>query len=190
MARSYVKSRRADNQAETRQRIVEAAMALHEEVGPASTTISMIADRAGVQRHTVYAHFGDEPSLLSACSGLHLERHPIPAPESWADIQEPRQRVEAALSALYVWYAETEAMTMSVLRDLDRSQALRDVTAQRFGTPLAAIHQSLASGLDERAQAALGLALSFYTWRTLVRESGLSPENAVRLMTDTVLGVA
>src|SRR5688572_11884253 len=108
MARNYVKSKRADNQAETRQRIVEAAMALHEEIGPTATTISMIADRAGVQRHTVYAHFADELSLYTACSGLHVELHPLPSPDAWAHLETHEARLTAALSAVYAWFAHNE----------------------------------------------------------------------------------
>ena len=70
MARTYTLKRRAEQQAETRRRIVEAAVELHGSVGPALTTISMVAERAGVQRHTLYAHFPDERSLFLACSGL------------------------------------------------------------------------------------------------------------------------
>ena len=68
MKRRYELKERARRQAETRQRIVDAAVELHTSVGPARTTISAIAERAGVERHTVYAHFPDEPTLFRACS--------------------------------------------------------------------------------------------------------------------------
>jgi AcrR family transcriptional regulator len=80
MSRTYTLKRRAERQAETRRRIVEAAVDLHSSIGPARTTVSMIAERAGVQRHTFYAHFPDERSLFLACSGLTLERDPLPDP--------------------------------------------------------------------------------------------------------------
>src|SRR6185436_18038656 len=83
MTRTYTLKRRAEQQADTRRRIVEAAVDLHTAIGPAATTVSMVAERAGVQRHTFYAHFPDERSLLMACSGLALERDPLPDPESW-----------------------------------------------------------------------------------------------------------
>src|SRR5215468_3236214 len=83
MARTYTLKRRAEQQADTRRRIVEAAVELHGSVGPARTTVSMVAERAGVQRHTFYAHFPDERSLLTACSGLSLERDPLPDAKSW-----------------------------------------------------------------------------------------------------------
>ena len=84
MARTYTLTRRAEQQAETRRRIVEAAVELHGSVGPALTSISMVAERAGVQRHTLYAHFPDERSLQLACSGLFAERAPLPDAETLA----------------------------------------------------------------------------------------------------------
>lgn len=187
MTRTYVKSKRAANQAETRQRIVEAAVALHGEIGPASTTISMIAERAGVQRHTIYAHFPDDRSMLMACSGQHLEHHPIPSPEFWASEADPAARLTMALAALYAWFADTEAMTAGVLRDAEVHPVLREVSDLRFGVPLAAIHASLSGGLSGKGKAALWLALSFHTWRTLARDAHLAQKAAVALMVRTVL---
>jgi AcrR family transcriptional regulator len=187
MTRTYVKSKRADNQAETRQRIVEAAVELHGEIGPGATTISMIAERAGVQRHTIYAHFPDDRSMLMACSGLHLAHHPIPSPDGWTALGDPAARIRAALAALYAWYAATEAMTAGVLRDAERSPLVREISDLRFGTPIRAIHASLAPGLGARGKAALTLALSFHTWRALVRDARLGTTAAVALMTRTVI---
>ncbi len=188
MTRSYTKTRRADNQAETRQRIVEAAMGLHGEIGPSATTISMIAERAGVQRHTVYAHFADELSLLMACSGLHGQQNPLPAPEAWAQLASPEAKLTAALAAVYAWFAANEAMTANVLRDIETNEPLRQVTQMRFGAPLAAIYESLSGGLSAKGRAALTLALSFHTWRTLIRDAKMKPKDAVALMVRTVVG--
>src|SRR5262245_39923718 len=104
MTRTYTLRRRAQQQTETRRRIVEAAVELHGSVGPAHTTISMIADRAGVQRHTLYAHFPDERSLHLACSGQALERDPLPDAASWRSIKDPRERLHTGLLAVYEWY--------------------------------------------------------------------------------------
>src|SRR5687768_4057947 len=141
MARNYTKTRRAENQAETRQRIIDAAMTLHGEVGPAATTISMIADRAGVQRHTVYAHFADELSLLMACSGLFGEQNPIPSPDAWAHLHGA-QKLTTALTAVYAWFARTEATTANVLRDAETNGTVREVAHQRFGIPFTAVYES------------------------------------------------
>jgi AcrR family transcriptional regulator len=188
MARAYTKSKRAESQAETRLRIVEAAIGLHGSVGPAATTIGMIAERAEVQRHTVYAHFPDERSLLMACSSHHLEQEPPPAPAAWNAIEDPAVRLTTALAALYDWFARNQQMVGNVLRDAEQNAVLREVSDLRFGAAFTAIYNSLATGLGKRGQAALGLAISFHTWRTLVREMKLKQKDAVALMTRSILG--
>ncbi|HHY50905.1 MAG TPA: TetR/AcrR family transcriptional regulator [Alphaproteobacteria bacterium] len=190
MARTYVKAKRAEKEAETRQRIVEATLALHTAIGPAQTTISMIAERAGVQRHTVYAHFPDEQTLLMACSGLHVERDPLPDPVEWEAVNDPDVRLRKALTALYSWYARNREIVGRVLRDAEFHAATRNAMANRFVPPLVAIQESLAGDLGSEARAALHLAMSFYTWRTLVDESGLTPAAAVDLMVSAVRGAA
>src|SRR3954465_10921768 len=108
MKRPYQLKQRAQRQAETRQRIVEAAVELHTSVGPARTTISAIAQRAGVERHTVYAHFADERKLFEACSAHWAERHPFPDLERSLGIGDAETRLKAVLRDLYRWYEEVE----------------------------------------------------------------------------------
>src|SRR5215204_2491067 len=87
--RTYRKSRRAELEDETRRRITDAAVELHGSVGPARTTISAVAERAGVQRATVYRHFPDEEALFDACSAHWMAQHPLPDPTAWAKIEDP-----------------------------------------------------------------------------------------------------
>src|SRR3954465_14999286 len=115
--RKYELKARAEAQEETRRRITEGTVGLHLEVGPAQTTISEIAKRAGVQRLTVYNNFPDEASLLGACAAHYGADHPPPDPASWAGLRDPGRRTRAALSALYGFYRETEPMTGKVIRD-------------------------------------------------------------------------
>src|SRR4051794_6912723 len=91
--RDYRLGRRAEKQAATRKRIVEAAFDLHTTLGPARTTVSQIAERAGVQRHTYYAHFPQERDLFLACSGLALERDPLPDLEALRAMPAGRARI-------------------------------------------------------------------------------------------------
>lgn len=187
MARSYTLKRRAEQQAQTRQRIVEAAVDLHGSVGPAQTTVSMVAERAGVQRHTVYAHFPDERSLLLACSGLTVERDPLPDAEPWRALDDPAARLTAGLEALYGWYGRNAALAACVLRDAEHHEPTREVTELRLGPPMAACREVLGTGLDDRQRALLGLALTFFTWRTLVRDGGLDRDAAVATMVRAIL---
>src|SRR4051812_49367272 len=131
MPRTYTLKRRAEQQAETRRRIVEAAVDLHGSIGPALTTISMVAERAGVQRHTFYAHFPDDRSLHLACSGLAFERDPLPDAEPWRTIADRSERLRAGLRAIYDWYDRNADLTSSVLRDGEHHALTREMIELR-----------------------------------------------------------
>jgi AcrR family transcriptional regulator len=178
--------RRAAAQEETRRRIVEAAVELHQTIGPASTTVSAIAERAGVQRHTYYRHFPDERSLVMACSGLYIERNPMPDHEQWTQIEDPVERLERALDELYAYYAANEPMLSSVTRDAQVDPLVREIAGIQFGATVVAMQNALAKGFDKQARALIGLALQFGTWRSLVRESGLGRREAVKTMVGAV----
>jgi AcrR family transcriptional regulator len=186
MTRAYTLKRRAEQQADTRRRIVEAAIDLHGSVGPALTTFSMVAERAGVQRHTLYAHFPDERSLYLACSGMAMERDPMPDAGSWRMIEDPSERLGAGLRAIYGWYERNASLAACVLRDAEHHALTREVTEMRFGPYLAAYREVLGTKLGARQRAMLQLALSFFTWRTLVREGGLQPNAAAAAMVQAI----
>ena len=188
MPRTYTLKRRAEQQAETRRRIVQAAIDLHGSIGPALTTISMVAERAGVQRHTLYAHFPDERSLSLACSGLTLERDPLPDAAPWRAIADRRERLRVGLGALYGWYERNADLAGCVLRDAEYHALTREIIAVRYGPRFAAYHKVLGARLSRKQRAVLRLALSFFTWRTLVRESGLKQGAAVGAMVQAIAG--
>ena len=115
MARKYEMKRRAERQKETHRRITEAAVELHRTVGPARTTISAIAEKAGVQRHTYYAHFPELKDLYQACMGHYLERNPVPEPATWAEVADGEERLRVALCEVYAYYSSNESMISNVL---------------------------------------------------------------------------
>jgi AcrR family transcriptional regulator len=180
--RTYTLRRRAEQQAGTRRRIVEAAVALHASVGPAATTLSMIAERAGVQRHTLYAHFPEEKDLFLACSALTMERDPLPDAEPWRAIAEPRERLRAGLSAIYDWYERNASLAGSVLRDAEHHAPTAEIVEMRFGPYMTSYAEVLGARLGTKQHAVLRLALSFYTWRSLVRDGGLATGRAAEVM--------
>jgi AcrR family transcriptional regulator len=177
--RPYTMKRRAEQQAATRRRIVEAAVELHGSVGPAFTTLSMVAERAGVQRHTLYAHFPDERSLYLACSGLTMEQDPLPDAGPWRGIADRCQRLRTGFRALYDWYARNEGLAACVLRDGEHHALTREMIELRLAPPMRAYHDVLGEGLGTEARAMLRLMLGFHAWRSLVRESGLASDAAV-----------
>src|SRR3712207_5983887 len=170
MTRTYTLKKRAEKQAETRRRIIEAAIELHGSVGPALTTLTQVAERAGVQRHTLYAHFPDEWSLLLACSGLVEERDPFPEAAAWETIKGRRKRLGVGLHAIYGWFERNAELAGCVLRDAEYHPLTKDIAALRFGPYWGAYREVLGGGLSSRQRAVLGVALSFFTWRSLVRE--------------------
>lgn len=182
MARTYTLKRRAQQQAETRQRIVEAAVDLHSSLGPAATTYSMVAERAGVQRHTLYAHFPDERSLFLACSGLTMERDPLPEAEPWRAVSDQRKRLRIGLSALYRWYERNASLAGCVLRDAEHHALTREIVEMRFGPFITSYIEILGPGLNRKQQAVLLMALSFFSWRSLVRDGGLQTLQAAVVM--------
>ena len=187
MTRKYQQKKRAENQAETRRRIVDAAVSLHTSIGPARTSISAIASEAGVQRHTVYAHFPDEKSLYGACSAHWADLHPFPDAGSWAAIENPRARFERALRDVYGWYASVADDMELFWRDALLVPEVGGVM-DGYDRQTAELADWLASGLGRRGEvrAAVGHALAFETWRSLVRREGLTNARAVRAMASFV----
>ena len=191
MPRKYEMKRRAERQKETHRRITEAAVELHQTVGPARTTVSAIADKAGVQRHTYYAHFPELKELYQACMGHYVERNPVPEPSSWADIADAEERLRVALSEVYAYYSGNEAMVSNVLRDAALDPIVQEIMVP-FDQYWETVRDVIADAFEasgERHEALLGaivLAHDFQTWRTLVRQQELSQDRAVELMVGMV----
>jgi AcrR family transcriptional regulator len=185
--------RRAEQVDQTRQRIVEATVALHGSVGPAATTIAAIAGLAHVTRLTVYRHFPDETALFDACSAHWLSQQQPPDPGAWAQISDPTARLRAGLADLYRFYRAGASMLARVYRDFaalpkahqrrlqDRDGHYRDVLAAPFpGT----------AGQRRRIQAVIGHAASFWTWHSLCLGQGLADQEAVDVMTGAILAIS
>ncbi len=132
MARKYELKRCAERQEETRRRIVEATVELHETIGGVDTTIGAIAERAGVERATVYRHFPDERSLFTACTSHYLERNPPPDPEQWRSIEDWETRLGVALAEIYSYHRRTEKMNALAAIDLPKLPVLQEVLVPYF----------------------------------------------------------
>lgn len=190
--RPYRLVKRAERQNETRRRITDAAVELHTSVGPARTTVSAIAKRAGVERLTVYRHFPDLKALFAACSSRFFEQHPPPDLRAVMVPAEPLGRVELALRALYSYYRETQAMLRALVRDVD---VVRAHYVDPYVAQLTQLADSLAAGFPDAPdepilKAAVGHALEFTTWSSLTGTRALSDVEAAALMTTFVGTVA
>ncbi len=184
--RRYELKERARRQQQTRRRIVDAAVALHGEIGPARTTVAEIARRAGVSRLTVYNHFPDDLSLLGACSAQFIAGNPPPDPAAWAPITDPDARLRRALRERFAWFRANEAMLANVTRDAALIPELADVLSSDEAADYEqAMRDTLLAGRNLRGtrrqnvRAALGLALAFTTWQHLVRRENLDDDDTL-----------
>lgn len=185
--RRYVMKKRADSEERTRQRITESAMVLHGSLGPSRTTMSAIAEHAGVRRSTVYRHFPDDAALFDACTSHWFAMNPLPELGRWIAIKDVDQRLRTALEELYAWYCRTERMMLNVLRDEDRMPVVKE-KVRGYRLYLDAARENLMKGrktrksCHDRIYAAVGHALAFTTWRSLAGEQRLDDASCVDLM--------
>jgi AcrR family transcriptional regulator len=187
--RQYRMTRRAELEEQTRLRITEAAVALHGSVGPARTSISALAEHAGVPRSTVYRHFPDDAALFAACSSHWRAAHPVPDLAGWAAIENADARLKQALTELYGHYRRNERMLTNILRD-EASLPILTTTLAGFRQYLKRAQELLLDGRAPRPtrkhRAAVGHALAFATWRSLALEQGLTDAEVTELMTSLV----
>ena len=196
----YELKKRAERQEETRLRIARATLELHESVGPALTTRSAIAERAGVTRPTVYSHFPNDLSLGKACSSLELSDNPLPDPGPWQQIADPERRMRVALGELYSYFRSGERLWANVLRDQELLYANGDPEALAADAEIMepiVLHwdrmkETIAAGwgpsegIPRLVLGAIGFALDFRAWRAMVRTQGMSDEQAIELMVGMV----
>jgi AcrR family transcriptional regulator len=181
--RVYRKVKRAEDEQRTRARIVDAAEALHAEVGPARATISAIAARADVTRATVYRHFPDDESLFLACSGQWLSRQVLPDPDAWETDGDPFAVLHSGLTDIYRYFRDGEPMLTSVLRDAAVVPArIKEARLARERRWRERLTRELPRRRHKSVQAAVAHAMSFGTWRSLCVDLGLSNASAVNLM--------
>jgi AcrR family transcriptional regulator len=185
--RKYEKKQRAEAEAQTRLRITESAVELHGTLGPAQTTMSAVAEHAGVRRSTLYRHFPDERALFGACSQHWAENNPPPDIGRWAEVEDPGERLDAALAELYAFYRQTEGMLDRLLRDAPTVPVVDELMGalRAFLGEAAKIlmhGRGLRGNAAKRTRAAIGHALAFRTWQDLTEAQGLDDDQAVQLM--------
>jgi AcrR family transcriptional regulator len=183
VTRRYELKRRAERRDETRQRIVDATIELHQTIGAAQTTVSEIAERAGVGRVTVYRHFPDEETLFYACSGHYFSQHPFPDIERWRRIPDPYDRLREGLRETYAWHEQNRqmiAMALSEARELSMMAPYHDFWDSAAEVLAAAWR--VRGRRRSNLKAAIALALSFDTHRTLTREQHLTERQSIELM--------
>ena len=189
--RPYTLHRRAASQAETHLAVAKAAFELHSTIGPSRATVSAIAEKAGVQRLTVYRHFPDQEAIFAACSAYSFSQDPPPDPEAWRAVVEPRTRFRTALREVYGYYRRKRQLLLNLHRDSDiaivaAALARRRTVLEKGTAILTEGWPKRAMKTDRHRTALIRHALDFTTWQSLAETQGLSDAELVELMLELV----
>jgi AcrR family transcriptional regulator len=178
--------KRREKVEETRRRIAKATYELHSSIGPALTTIALVADRAGLPRQTVYRNFGTQLELFRSCIAFGLEIHPLPDPNRWQSITDPGERLQVGLTQLYQWFEASEPVMTNSVRDFGAVQESAEAM-QRVVEVFQRIYETLCEGWEaSRAAPLLSLAVDFATWKKLRREHGMASSAIVEMWSDLI----
>ena len=185
--RSYRLKRRAESQAQTHRAVARAAFELHSTIGPARTTVSAIAEKAGVQRLTVYRHFPDKEAVFVACSAYSFAEDPPPDPERWRPIIDPDVRMRTALREVYGYYRRKRQLLINLYRDSEMAVVATALARRQKvlekGKTILAEGGTRADPTTERFRiASIGHALDFATWRSFTETEALSDDEVMELM--------
>ena len=185
--RIYRMTRRAAASAETRRRIVDAAIALHAEKGVLGTTWPDIAKRADVALGTVYRHFPGLDQLVPACTSENAVRMRPPGASLLVGVTRPEERIGRFVEELFAFYGRSAPWTPRAGIDRHQLPVLDTILSRREAGLKALVEETL--GPLRRRRHALDAALAltdFGVWRSLTR-SGLSTEAAARLITEVLV---
>ncbi|MBX3069199.1 MAG: TetR/AcrR family transcriptional regulator [Thermomicrobiales bacterium] len=192
--RTYRKRKRAVSEAETRQRIVDAAIAMHQSKGNAAT-ISEVARVAGISRITLYRHFPDELALLTACTSHYMEQHPLPDLATWTAIEDPIERLRKALADVFAYHRENVRMMTAAEHGVAENPTLSQLLQPLVEYWEAAVAVLTLGFPDDNASSpfirqSIALAVSLPTWRLLAQQRGLSDEDCVEMFVRMVACLA
>jgi AcrR family transcriptional regulator len=174
--------KRAEAAGETRQRIVEATVALHGSQGIFGTSWKDIARAADVSVGTVYKHFASLEELVPACGELLMQRIRPPAPGDAdgviGDASDREERLRRVANALFEFYErggdhleiDLRERKLPAMREWE--QYLRDVVSHF-------VRRALDDpGLEEEVVQAIAALCDFPTFRSM-RRRGITLEGAV-----------
>lgn len=165
---------RAAAHEETRERIVRATMALHDERGVATTSFADVAQRAGVGPATVFRHFPTLGSLVMAC-GAHVAAEmqpPSPAdvPRVFQGLTTTRARLERLVNELNAFYTRGSLRLIGAANDRDRVPELDQFLIAVDAGMEAFIREALADEPPSQSLIGVLMALcSVSVWQSMER---------------------
>ena len=188
--RKYDMDKRKAAVEETRQRILEATLALHSEKGIFGTSWQDIAKRADVSVGTVYKHFPSLDELVPACGELMyaITRPPSldDAPQIFAGANSLEERLERLVSELFDFY---ERGASYIETDFQERQlpAVREWEAYMRATIAGLVREALIpAGPDERTVQAVSALLDFYTFKSFL-DREIPKEQAAKTINELLL---
>ncbi len=184
MPRKYELGRRASQRAETRRRIVAAAMELYQEQGVSATTMLDVARRADVAPGTVANHFGSAADLAIEVSGEILGELRMPSPALFDGVVGLRSRVELLVRELSAFFARSEPWWRASEREGRGVTFWAEAEARYYQELDALVRAALGPlGADEDAVAVVMTVFGRWVIGSL-QEMGRTSEQAGSLVAD------
>ena len=188
--RKYDMGKRRAAVEETRQRILEATLALHAEKGIFGTSWQDIARRADVSVGTVYKHFPSLDELVPACGELMyaIIRPPSleDAPHIFAGASSLEERLERLVWELFDFY-ERGAPYIETDFQERRLPTVVEWEAHMRATIAGLVREALASaGPDEITVQSVSALLDFYTFKSFLNRD-IPKEQAAKTMGEVLL---
>jgi AcrR family transcriptional regulator len=130
--RTYRLGKRAEAVAQTRGRIVQAAMALYQEEGIANTTMQEVARRADVAPGTVLNHFPTPDDLTQAVIDQLMADLHLPSEDILDGLPSIRERVARLARELAAFYQRSEPWYQVHRREVGRSKVFAEAESRFF----------------------------------------------------------
>jgi AcrR family transcriptional regulator len=187
MPRAYNMGRRAVPKADTRARIVAAALSIYLDRGLAGASNLAIAQAADVAPATVRNHFPETGLLARAVFEAMLIELRIPAPSIFDGLDTLRDRVERLARELAAFYERSEPWWRAYEREPDLIRAWGGGVDQYYADIERLMRTALGDlSSDERSLAVMASVIGPPTFFAL-RARGLSSDEAVQLSLELVL---
>jgi AcrR family transcriptional regulator len=185
--RKYTLGKRTVAIAETRQRIIDATMAIYQEKGISTTSMQDVARRADVAPGTVLNHFPMPDDLVTAVVAHLTAVLSVPGEEIFVGLNTVDQRIAKLVRELAAFYERSNPWYRIHERDREQVKALAEGEARFYGTIDALVKMALDPlGTDEKTVAVV-TALINPSVLGVLRERGFSTEAAAEIVVDLLL---
>jgi len=187
MPRPYRLGRRAAPKAETRARLVDAALAIYRDRGMAAASNLQIAREADVAPATVRNHFPEPGDLAQAVFEALLVEIQVPTPAIFDGIDAMPDRIRTLAHELATFYERTEPWWRAYEREPDLVNAWSGGVDSYYADIDRVMRAALVDlSTDERSVAVVASVVGPPTFFGL-RSRGLSSDEAVTLCLELAL---